>query len=214
MSPYQPTVVNSGETALAVHVRDSQSLTYCGVLDDTSTSTTNHTKNATNRKVDACLLSVPLSFSNKPRFTVTKDPCILRNWFCFEYENLVVPFHQSCVEVESFILIIMKIAVVVLSVVSPALAFSTWSVTQRPYSLSTPMGPMRRFAQTEEKPGLFSEDVQQEAREVLERVGWARPMEGEGEMTSDDPFVKQINEGIRRDFGVDLDDLLNPAKVR
>merc|ERR1712183_1058852 len=32
-------------------------------------------------------------------------------------------------------------------------------------------------------------------------------------MTSDDPFVKSIDEGIRKDFGVGLDDLLNPAKV-
>mmetsp|Transcript_86617 Transcript_86617/g.250151 ORF Transcript_86617/g.250151 Transcript_86617/m.250151 type:complete len:326 (+) Transcript_86617:1636-2613(+) len=71
----------------------------------------------------------------------------------------------------------------------------------------------RRFAETEEKSGVFSDEVQQEAREVLEKVGWARPMEGEGEMTSEDPFVQQINAGIQRDFGVDLDDLLNPAKV-
>lgn len=69
------------------------------------------------------------------------------------------------------------------------------------------------FAQTEEKNGVFSDEVQQEAQEVLTKVGWARPMEGEGEMTSDDPFVQQINAGIQRDFGVDLDDLLNPAKV-
>jgi hypothetical protein len=61
--------------------------------------------------------------------------------------------------------------------------------------------------------GVFSESVQQEAREALESVGWARPMDGEGEMTSEDPFVKQIDAGIQRDFGVGLDDLLNPAKV-
>ncbi len=71
----------------------------------------------------------------------------------------------------------------------------------------------RIFAETDEKSGLFSEDVKQEARDVLEKVGWARPMQGEGEMTSEDPFVQQINAGIQRDFGVDLDDLLNPAKV-
>ena len=70
----------------------------------------------------------------------------------------------------------------------------------------------RLFLQTDEKSGLFSDEVQQEAREVLERVGWARPQD-DGEMTSDDPFVRQINEGIQRDFGVQLDDLLNPAKV-
>jgi hypothetical protein len=70
----------------------------------------------------------------------------------------------------------------------------------------------RLFAETEEKNGVFSDEVQQEAREVLEKVGWASP-QGDGEMTSEDPFVQQINDGIQRDFGVDLDDLLNPAKV-
>lgn len=66
--------------------------------------------------------------------------------------------------------------------------------------------------ETEEKSGVFSEEIQQEAREVLEKVGWARPME-DGEMTSEDPFVQQINAGIQEDFGFGLDDLLNPAKV-
>jgi hypothetical protein len=71
----------------------------------------------------------------------------------------------------------------------------------------------RLFAKTEEKNGIFSDEIKKEAREVLEKVGWASPMEGDGEMTSEDPFVQQINEGIQRDFGVQLDDLLNPAKV-
>lgn len=110
---------------------------------------------------------------------------------------------------------------IVLSVVRHTLAFSTPSSSISSLSVSRPTKSTeasapntRRFArQTEEKSGFFSDEVQQEAREVLEKVGWARPMEGEGEMTSDDPFVQQINEGIRRDFGVDLDDLLNPAKV-
>jgi hypothetical protein len=66
---------------------------------------------------------------------------------------------------------------------------------------------------TSDRGGVFSESVQQEAREALESVGWARPMDGEGEMTSNDPFVQQIDAGIQRDFGVGLDDLLNPAKV-
>ena len=64
---------------------------------------------------------------------------------------------------------------------------------------------------------VFSESVQSEAREVLENVGWAgvAPNLGDPEqpMTSDDPFVQNIDAGIRRDFGVGLDDLLNPAKV-
>ena len=84
----------------------------------------------------------------------------------------------------------------------------------RPITVTSQSPRTRVFAETEEKSGIFSEDVQQEAREVLEKVGWARPMQEDGELTSDDPFVQQINDGIRRDFGVDLDDLLNPAKVR
>jgi hypothetical protein len=59
---------------------------------------------------------------------------------------------------------------------------------------------------------VFSKEVQEEAKAALESVGWARPVE-DGEMTSDDPFVQQINAGIQADFGVGLDDLLNPAKV-
>jgi len=65
---------------------------------------------------------------------------------------------------------------------------------------------------------VFSESVQKEAREVLEKVGWAGvapdlDSDPEQPMTSDDPFVKNIDAGIRKDFGVGLDDLLNPAKV-
>ena len=93
-------------------------------------------------------------------------------------------------------------------------AFPVAQLAARATTLTTPSPRTRVFAEIEEKNGIFSEDVQQEAREVLEKVGWARPMQGEGELTSDDPFVQQINAGIRRDFGVDLDDLLNPAKVR
>lgn len=64
-----------------------------------------------------------------------------------------------------------------------------------------------------EQTGVFSQEVQDEAKQALASVGWARPLD-DGEMTSDDPFVKQIDEGIQRDYGVSLDDLLNPAKVR
>lgn len=81
-----------------------------------------------------------------------------------------------------------------------------------PTSVISSRSRARLFAQTDEKNGLFSDEVQQEARDVLEKVGWASPTEG-AELTSEDPFVKQINAGIQRDFGVDLDDLLNPAKV-
>jgi hypothetical protein len=64
---------------------------------------------------------------------------------------------------------------------------------------------------------IFSESVQNEAREVLEKVGWAGVApdmdDPEQPMTSDDPFVQNIDAGIRKEFGVGLDDLLNPAKV-
>jgi hypothetical protein len=60
--------------------------------------------------------------------------------------------------------------------------------------------------------GVFSSEVQEEAKAALQSVGWARPSD-DGDMTSDDPFVQQIDAGIQRDFGVGLDDLLNPAKV-
>lgn len=67
------------------------------------------------------------------------------------------------------------------------------------------------------RSSVFSESVQEEAREVLEKVGWGGVApdlnDPEQPMTSDDPFVKNIDAGIRRDFGVGLDDLLNPAKV-
>lgn len=67
-------------------------------------------------------------------------------------------------------------------------------------------------ADPEERTGVFTDEIQQEAREVLEKVGWASPMD-DGEMTSEDPFVKQIDAGIQADYGFGLDDLLNPAKV-
>lgn len=61
---------------------------------------------------------------------------------------------------------------------------------------------------------IFSESIQQEARDALEGVGWARPtLIDDGELTSDDPFVQQIDASIRKDYGFGLDDLLNPAKV-
>lgn len=72
-------------------------------------------------------------------------------------------------------------------------------------------------ASTEEETkgggGVFSAEVQQEAKAALQSVGWARPSTEDGELTSEDPFVQQIDAGIQRDFGVGLDDLLNPAKV-
>ena len=57
------------------------------------------------------------------------------------------------------------------------------------------------------------EEILEEANEALASVGWSRPLD-DGEMTSDDPFVKRIDAQIQEDFGVTLDELLNPAKVR
>ena len=82
-----------------------------------------------------------------------------------------------------------------------------------PRPVSTRMVASQRMAETKENTGIFSDDVQQEAKAALESVGWARPVD-DGEMTSEDPFVQQIDAGIQRDFGVGLDDLLNPAKVQ
>lgn len=56
------------------------------------------------------------------------------------------------------------------------------------------------------------EEILEEANEALASVGWSRPME-DAEMTSDDPFVQRIDAQIQQDFGVGLDELLNPAKV-
>lgn len=61
------------------------------------------------------------------------------------------------------------------------------------------------------KEKLLSEEVQAAKQDALFNVGWAMP--DEGDLTSDDPFVQAIDAGIQRDFGVELDELLNPAKV-
>lgn len=55
------------------------------------------------------------------------------------------------------------------------------------------------------------EEVQSDARDALESVGWSMP--AEGDLTSDDPFVQAIDASIQQDVGVSLDELLNPAKV-
>ncbi len=58
-----------------------------------------------------------------------------------------------------------------------------------------------------------SQEILDEASDALSSVGWSAPM-AEAELTSDDPFVKRINDQIQLESGVDLDELLNPAKVR
>eukprot|EP00978_Attheya_sp_CCMP212_P013759 scaffold34610_cov50-Attheya_sp.AAC.4 len=59
---------------------------------------------------------------------------------------------------------------------------------------------------------VTAKDIRDEANEALASVGWARPMD-DGDMTSDDPFVRRIDAEIQKDVGVSLDELLNPAKV-
>eukprot|EP00551_Chaetoceros_affinis_P001529 CAMPEP_0203657744 /NCGR_PEP_ID=MMETSP0088-20131115/45981_1 /ASSEMBLY_ACC=CAM_ASM_001087 /TAXON_ID=426623 /ORGANISM="Chaetoceros affinis, Strain CCMP159" /LENGTH=343 /DNA_ID=CAMNT_0050519197 /DNA_START=125 /DNA_END=1156 /DNA_ORIENTATION=+ len=56
------------------------------------------------------------------------------------------------------------------------------------------------------------EEILNEASEALTSVGWSAPM-AEDELTSDDPFVQKINAQIQEESGVNLDELLNPAKV-
>ena len=57
-----------------------------------------------------------------------------------------------------------------------------------------------------------SQEIIDDASDALSAVGWSAPMLEE-ELTSNDPFVQRINAQIQRESGVDLDELLNPAKV-
>lgn len=66
----------------------------------------------------------------------------------------------------------------------------------------------QHFSETEERKA----EVEQEASDALASVGWAPPTNDQ-DITSDDPFVKRINDEIMRDMGVELDELLNPATV-
>jgi hypothetical protein len=59
-------------------------------------------------------------------------------------------------------------------------------------------------------------EVRADAESALQNTGWMMPSPNEnadGELTADDPFVQAIDAGIKRDMGVSLDELLNPAKV-
>jgi len=66
--------------------------------------------------------------------------------------------------------------------------------------------------QSEVDEDIRREGIREEADAALASVGWAPPS-GDDELTSDDPFVKRIDEAIRSESGVGLDELLNPAKV-
>jgi hypothetical protein len=66
---------------------------------------------------------------------------------------------------------------------------------------------------------LFDESTLAEAGDALSSVGWSSPESSsssspDGSLTSDDPFVRRIDESVRiENGGVGLDGLLNPAKV-
>lgn len=72
---------------------------------------------------------------------------------------------------------------------------------------SEPTGTVTATLERERKP-----EFMEEANDALTAVGWSSPLD-DAELTSDDPFVMRINEQIRADVGVDLEELLNPAKV-
>mmetsp|Transcript_5243 Transcript_5243/g.6744 ORF Transcript_5243/g.6744 Transcript_5243/m.6744 type:complete len:355 (+) Transcript_5243:262-1326(+) len=79
---------------------------------------------------------------------------------------------------------------------------------------------IKLYSQTEEENGVeqpitertVSKEIMDNASDALTSVGWSAPMLEE-ELTSDDPFVKRINAQIQEESGVNLDELLNPAKV-
>lgn len=65
--------------------------------------------------------------------------------------------------------------------------------------------------QSPSKSQFLQDEVRADAESALQNVGWMLPEQGD--LTADDPFVQAIDAGIQRDFGVSLDELLNPAKV-
>mmetsp|Transcript_20940 Transcript_20940/g.31923 ORF Transcript_20940/g.31923 Transcript_20940/m.31923 type:complete len:322 (-) Transcript_20940:44-1009(-) len=70
----------------------------------------------------------------------------------------------------------------------------------------TQMAAQQDGQQTNEVDGVMAE-----ATDALQGVGWAP--RGDGDITSDDPFVQRINAEIIQEMGVPLDELLNPATV-
>lgn len=98
------------------------------------------------------------------------------------------------------------LALVLALATNGASAFSTIQ------SRTTTRQPTLVFSSPEPLETDKTTSVLEEANDALASVGWATPRQ-DGEMTSDDPFVKEIDAGIQRDFGVGLDELLNPAKV-
>ena len=97
------------------------------------------------------------------------------------------------------------------SLVNRVEAFQTLVPSTKHFSDATPS--RQRLVHHRLREKTETKEALEEAEAALTSVGWAMPLQGEGEMTSEDPFVQEIDAGIQRDFGVPLEDLLNPAKV-
>lgn len=95
---------------------------------------------------------------------------------------------------------------------------SSLSLTDETTDTTNSSNNNKNNGEVKKKVTLFNEATIAEANDALTSVGWAgvAPTVAtgeEGEMTSDDPFVRQIDESIMKEMGVGLDQLLNPAKV-
>ena len=78
-------------------------------------------------------------------------------------------------------------------------------------SNTTPVYSTQPTEPTTSAGQLFDSSTLAEANDAL--LTGVAPMQGEGEMTSEYPFVQQIDASVRGEMGVGLDELLNPAKV-
>jgi len=116
-------------------------------------------------------------------------------------------------------LAILVVAAAVLTCSHEASAFAPISPSRNNLKSQTVERTWRRFSTDKDSQGSITtldpessrEEIMQDASEKLDAVGWSLPTAGD--LTSEDPFVQAIDAGIQRDVGVNLDDLLNPAKV-
>jgi len=98
------------------------------------------------------------------------------------------------------------------------LFFADEATTDSESTTSTSAEESTSSSSSSSSPQLFSSSTLAEANDALSNAGWTNlapsvPAGTEGEMTSEDPFVQQIDSSIRGEMGVGLDELLNPAKV-
>lgn len=116
-------------------------------------------------------------------------------------------------------------AAIILTTLATTAAFTPSSIIRQNRAASfTSLKDAKKpfFAEDEESPSESTPTATQskesldelfdEASDALQSVGWSAPMMEE-ELTSDDPFVKRINDQIQQESGVQLEELLNPAKV-